>query len=103
MDNKINNRELRHRVRSRLLDQIGELTGENQKYRHFKEEHEEYRKIIDVIQKHGIRTWHNVPEALDAALTRSYPTELDTIFNQLQVAIKEIDKLKAKTQMEVSS
>jgi len=96
LDNKINNRELGYQVRSKLLDQIRELQQENQRYKHFKEERKEYEEIIRVIQKHGIRTWHNVPEALDAALTRSYPAELDTVLNQLQAAVKEIDKLKAK-------
>lgn len=96
LENKINNRDLGHRVRSKLLDQIGELSGENQKYRHFKEERDEYGKIMEVIRKHGIRSWHNVPEALDDALSRSYPPELDVIQNQIQVAINEIEKLKAK-------
>lgn len=93
---KISDRDLGYHVRSKLVRRLEELERENHSFRHFKEERDEYNKIIEVIQKHGIRTWHNVPEALDAALSRSYPPELDTIQNQIQVAIKEIDKLKAK-------
>ena len=48
------------------------------------------------MKKHGLNTWYNVAETLDAALSRPYPTELDTVLNQLQAAIKEIDKLKDK-------
>lgn len=99
LNNKISNRDLGWQVNSKLLNQIRELEQENQRYKHFKEEHKEYEEIIKVIQKHGIRTWRNVPEALEKALTRSYPAELDTVLNQLQVAIKEIDKLKSKEEI----
>lgn len=96
LGNKLNNRELGYQVRSKLLDQIQKLEQENKRYQYFREERKEYEEIIKVIQKHGIRTWGSIPEALDAALTRSYPAELDTVLNQLQAAIKEIDRLKAK-------
>jgi hypothetical protein len=99
LDNKISNRELGYQVKSKLLDKIGELERENQRYSRFKEEHTEYKKIIEVLQKHGIRTCYR-PEALDTVLTLSYPPELDIVQNQLQVAIKEIDKLKTKTKAE---
>ncbi|WP_339060066.1 MmcB family DNA repair protein [Tepidibacillus marianensis] len=96
LDNKISNRELGWQVKSKLLNQIRELEQENQRYRHFKEERDEYNKILEVMKKHGLNTWYNVAETLDKALSRPYPAELDTVLNQLQAAVKEIDKLKAK-------
>jgi len=96
LNEKISNRELGYRVSSKLLEQNEELQRENNRYRDFKEEREEYGEIMKVIQKHGIKTWYNIPEALDKALTREYPAELDTIQNQLKVALDEIDKLKHK-------
>lgn len=96
LNNKISNRELGWQVKSKLLDQIRELEQENRRLKGAKEELDEYNKLLTIMKKHGLNTWYNVAETLDAALSRHYPTELDTVLNQLQVAIKEIDKLKAK-------
>ncbi|NSW84085.1 MAG: hypothetical protein HPY90_12580 [Syntrophothermus sp.] len=49
-----------------------------------------------MMKKHGMGYYWNRAETLDKALSRSYPAELDLVQNQLQVAIKEIEKLKAK-------
>lgn len=96
LNNKISSRELGWQVKSKLLNQIQELEQENRRYKHIKEDLDEYNKLLTIMKKHGLNTWYNVAETLDAALSRPYPTELDTVLNQLQVAIKEIDKLKAK-------
>lgn len=96
LNNKISNRKLGYQVRSKLLDQIRELEQENRRYERFKEERDEYNKLLEVMKKHGLNTLYNVAETLDTALSRPYPVELDTVLNQLQVAVKEIDKLKAK-------
>lgn len=96
LENKISNRELGHHVESKLLEQNNELKEEIQRYRHFKERLNEYQEIIKVLENHGIQRWRNVPEALDAALTHSYPPELDTVSNKLHGVIEEIDKLKMK-------
>ena len=96
LNNKISNRELGWQVKSKLLNQIRELEQENRRLKDAKEELDEYNKILKVMKKHGLNTWYNVAETLDTALSRPYPAELDTVLNQLQTAIKEIDKLKAK-------
>jgi len=98
LDNKISNRELGYQVSSKLLGQIRELEQENQRYKHFKEERDEHNKILEVMKKHGLNTWYNVAETLDAALSRPYPAELDTIRSQLANSILSIDKLKEKTE-----
>lgn len=97
---KIDNRELGYHVQGKLIEQIKNLEKENKRYGIFKDECDKYDKIVKVIQKHGINTWYNVAEDLDAALSRPYPAEVDTIRNQLDTVIKEIDKLKGKTEAE---
>lgn len=92
--NKIDNRELGYHVRSKLLDQIRELESENQRYRHFKEDRNEYNKILEIMKKHDLNTWYNVAETLDKALSLPYPAELDTVRGQLDKVIKQIDKMK---------
>jgi hypothetical protein len=59
-----------------------------------KEYREELEAIDKIMENHGLGFYYNRRDALDKALSRSYPTELDTIQKQLQVAIDEIDKLK---------
>jgi ribosomal protein S20 len=100
LNNKIENRDLAWRVKSKLLNQIRELEQENRNLKNAKESLEEYQKILKVMKKHGLNAWYNVAETLDTTLTRPYPVELDIVLNQLQVAIKEIDKLKSKGEIE---
>ncbi len=92
---KISNQELSYKVSSKLVERLGELERENNSYRYFKEEREELQQIHGILQKHGINAWYNAPEAIDKALTRSYPSKLDTVQSQLQRVIEEIEKLKA--------
>lgn len=94
LNNKINNRELGYHVRSKLLDQNRELERENQRYRHFKEALNEYNKILEIMKKHDLNTWYKVAETLDKALSLPYPAELDTIRDQLDKVINQIDKMK---------
>lgn len=100
VEGKKSNRELGYMVNNKLLEQIQELQRENERYRRFKEEREEYGKIMEVMQAHGIRVWRDAPGALDKALKREYPVELDMIQRQMQEAIDEINKLKQKEEKE---
>lgn len=97
---KISDRDLGYHVRSKLVARLEELERENRSFRHWKEEREELQQIHGILQKHGINSWCNIPEAIDKALTRSYPSELDTVQSQLQRAIEGIEKLKASNEKE---
>lgn len=96
--NKIDNHSLKYRVKSKLLEQIYELENESKNLSKYKELREEHNEIIKIMNKHGISTWHHAPEALEKALSRAYPPEIDIIHEQLQNAITEIDKLKSKSE-----
>lgn len=96
LEGKKSNRELGYQVNSKLLEENRELSQKLDRFRNFKEDREEYGEILKVLKNHGIKTWYKVPEALDKALKREYPAELDKIRNQLQVALEEIDELKQK-------
>lgn len=93
---KTSDRELGWHVNCKLLKRIGELETENQRYSNFKEDRIELDNIHKVLKKHGLSTWCNVSENIDTALSRPYPSELDVIRSQLEVAIKEIDRYKEK-------
>jgi hypothetical protein len=94
--NKIDNQALKYRVKSKLLEQICKLENENKILGQYKELREEHNEIMKVMHKHGINTWVHAPEALEKALSKSYPPEIDIIHEQLQNTIKEIDNLISK-------
>jgi len=97
---KMSNRGLGNQVSNKMIKEINRLEGELKKLGRSKENQDELEKIYSVMDKYGIRNYFNSAEALDNALSRPYPAELDTIQNQLQVAQKEIDKLRCKAGME---
>jgi hypothetical protein len=96
VEGKTNNRELGYQVSCKLLSEIRRLETEIERLRDAKECREEIDAIGKVMEEHGLSRYWKRAETLDRALSRSYPAELDLIQNQLQVAIKEIDKLKGK-------
>lgn len=101
IEGKINSRELGYRVSCKLLNENKRLELELNRLKYAKECSEDLDAIDEVMKRHGMSYYWNRAETLDKALSRSYPAELDLVQNQLQVAIKEIDKLKVKTEMEV--
>lgn len=96
LENRTSDRELGHQVGSKIVTRMNELQRENERYSHFKEEREDYGRIVTVMRKHGLSTWGKLAETLDEALARPYPAEVDTIRSQLVNAIQYIDKLKEK-------
>jgi len=66
--NKINNRELAWRVKSKLLDQVRELENEIRRLSRARDDLEAYQEVLKVMQKHGLNTWYNPAEKLDKAL-----------------------------------
>jgi hypothetical protein len=96
LEGKKSNRELGYQVSSKLRKHIDDMEIEHRKHRHYKEDQEELVEIVQVMEKHGIRSYWKRAEALDEALKREYPAELDKIQSQLKVALDEIDKLKQK-------
>lgn len=85
--NKINNRELAWHVKSKLLEEIQKLKFEDN-------DRAEYKKFLEVMQKHGLNTWHNPAENLDEALSRPYPRKLDDAFEQLEAALRTINEVR---------
>ena len=95
--NKINNRELAWRVKSKLLDQVRELESEIRRLSRAREDLEAYQEVLKVMEKHGISTWFSPAEKLDKALSRPYPIQLDQAFRQLEGALKTINEVRAQT------
>ena len=94
LKNKISNQELAWQVKSKLLDQIRELEEEIQKLKFNYNDRAEYKKILEVMQKHGLNTWYNPAENLDEALSRTYPWKLDDAFEQLEAALRTINEVR---------
>lgn len=102
LNGKIDNRELGYRVSCKAAKEIDRLENELRRYSIEKYKLEELEKILKVMNKHKIRTWGDTAKDLDEALSREYPSELDSIRDQLLAAIKEIEKLKAAKEAQVS-
>ena len=98
LDGKEDNRQLGYRVSSKMLSEIRRLEDELRRFRSVKAEVDELNAIDKIMDKHVLSHYWNRAETLDKALSREYPMELDTIRNQLQVAIKVIDRLKPAAQ-----
>jgi len=97
LENKITNRDLGYQVNCKLLKHIQELEKENSRYQRFKEEQSELSQIREILKKHNLSTWRNAPQVIDAALTRSYPMELDNLQAGLRESIEVIERLKNKS------
>ena len=102
LKNKISNQELAWHVKSKLLDQIRELEEEIQKLKFNDNDRAEYKKILEVMQKHGLNTWYNPAEKLDEALSRPYPRKLDDAFEQLEAALRTINEVRAQARTKAS-
>ncbi len=94
LKNKISNRELGWKVRSKLLDRICELEQEIEKYEHAKYIIDEHEKTLEVMNKHEISTWGDMSGNLDKALSRPYPQKLEDAFVRLDATIKKINEVR---------
>lgn len=103
LNEKISNRELGYQVRSKLLDKIEEQERDLRRFRDNKDDQEELKAIDKVMEKHGIRGYWQKAKALDEALSRAYPRELDNLQQKLQDAAASIEKLKATYKEEEQS
>ena len=98
LKNKISNRQLGYRVKSKLLEQLRELEDENKRYINYKDALQELRDIREVLHKHKIHTWGDTANKLDEALSLPFPKELDNIRETLSNVILEIDQYKDRMQ-----
>ncbi len=74
------------------------LEGELGQVEALQEDRKELDALLEVIRRHGIRAYYNVDKALDRALSRPYPPELDDVLGQLDSAKLTIGKIKAKAE-----
>jgi len=103
LNEKISNRDLGYHVRSKLLDKIEEQERDMRRFRDNKDDQEELKAIDKVMEKHGIHSYWQKAKALDEALSRAYPRELDNLQQKLQDAAASIEKLKATYKEEEQS
>lgn len=97
-EGKKDNRELSYRVKSKLLDDNIRLQEENRRLKIFEGDSQTLHELLEVMSKHGIKPWGRYADALDKALRRTYPPELDQIKSNLQGVIADIDKLKFRAE-----
>jgi hypothetical protein len=94
---KNDGRRLGREVGGRMAQEIERLQDKLHELRHANDLKENYDALIAVLKKHGIETWYGRAEALDKALSRTYPEELDDISDRLQSALVKIEELKTGT------
>lgn len=99
-DGKQSNRELSYRVKSKLLSDNVRLEEEIKKLKRFEEDSRVLHEILAVMGKHGIKTWGRYADALDGALKRTYPPELDSIRSSAQSVVTALDMLKFRIEKE---
>lgn len=106
LKNKISNQELAWQVKSKLINQIRELEEEIQKLKFEDNDRKvmeaKYKKILEVMQKHGLNTWYNPAENLDEALSRPYPRKLDDAFEQLEEVLRTINEVREQARTKAS-
>ena len=91
---KESNRQLAYTVKSKLLKDNAALEEEVKRLKYYEDAQEKLNALKTVMAKHGIGDYWHPEEALDAALTSSYPVELDDIRQEASRVVASIDKLK---------
>lgn len=99
LEGKTSNRELGYNVKSKLLKQINELQVSKDSIQNLLETKDKYKELMNIMQKHGVSTYFDAGKHLEEALSREYPLGIDIIRDQLEIAIKEIDKLRIKSEV----
>lgn len=94
VNEKISNKKLGRKVKSKLLDKIAQQEEELYRLRGRKELQEELDAIDGVMRKHGIQTYWERSRAIDQALDRAYPAELDVLHSILHNAVNSLSKIK---------
>lgn len=94
LNEKINNKELGYRVKSKLLEKVVQQEQELKRYKNSKADQEELSEIDKVMHKHGIWSHWRRAQSIDAALSKNYPHELDFLQQKLQEAVANIEKMK---------
>ena len=94
LNEKINNKELGYRVKSKLLEKVAQQEQEIKRYKNSKADREELSEIDKIMHKHGIWSHWRRAQSLDVALSKNYPHELDFLQQKLQEAVANIEKMK---------
>lgn len=90
--NKEDGKRLGKEVAEKLGKEIRRLNEELDKTRYVREQSALLQQIKDVLKSHGINPWTSseIPEAINKALSRSCPVDLDLAVIQLEAALKTI-------------
>lgn len=95
---KEDGRELGGRLGTRMALEITGLKAEIESMRHFMDMRDTYAAVVRVMQEHGIMTWSRDPEytakALEKALDRKAPAEVENVRMKLEACVSTLKKLE---------
>jgi hypothetical protein len=100
LDNKLDNQILAQKVKGKLLSEIRRLESELRVANEFQRgvERKQFGELIECFERHGMTKWeHNPVRWAEAALGRQYPQVLDYVQQNLETAIRIIEKEKGAT------
>lgn len=100
IENKADKKYVGNTLSSRLAKDLQEAYKELDRIKHNKDKIDLFYRIEKVLKNRGVIRWgywrneDELIEALDKALSREYPKELDDIRQRLEYDLKAIDEIK---------
>lgn len=92
--NKLSNKELGQKVRGELIDRLTRQDREINFYKdHGKDHVRSLERVRGVMAKHGLGNHSDVATLLDRALSKEYPVAFDTIRDQLESSVRNMQKM----------
>lgn len=101
LEDRATKRSIGYSLGSKLAKKIEQYEKDFDSVAHYKEYYELCNELLKVMEKHGVlsfwlRDKNKAVEALDEALSRGYPIELDDITDQFKRAVNRLEKLKGE-------
>lgn len=106
LENKRDSKTIGWALKTKMAEELTRLKMENEALQRVMERMETYDAIIRVLQEHGVITWSRDPEytakALEAALDRKVPPEVESARKQLEGCVAMLKKLEEGDRKAVS-
>lgn len=98
LKDKQTGRSLSYAFKSKMLEEIKRLQDENDKLSQFKKMRERYLSVEKILLDHRLIPWGGGPEAtaaaLEKALERKVPAEVESVRKSLAICVETLKKLE---------
>ena len=101
LEGKRDNRDLGRAIKTKLVKENIRMERELEDVKYFKQQHEEYRAIRKVLEKHSIYGWQGgVAAELDKALARKCPEDITSIRVTLESVVRRLERMEESVEGE---